>query len=77
MKAEKPLPSADADLTAAWAPVFHALGLPPYRVRAEEGMVCIAAPPEDVARLLEPEIRAVLVTHGKALGYRFVTLDLG
>jgi PP-loop superfamily ATP-utilizing enzyme len=77
MKAEQPLPSTDEALTAAWAPVFHELGLPSYRVRAEEGMLCIEAPPEDIARLLAPQIRTVLVKHGKALGYRFVTLDLG
>lgn len=77
MASEKPLSPADADPSASWAPVFQALGLPPYRVRVEEGMVCIEAPAEDLARLLAPEIRTVLVTHGKALGYRFVTLDLG
>ncbi|MCS6924735.1 MAG: hypothetical protein NZ578_02415 [Candidatus Binatia bacterium] len=77
MASEKPLPPTDAELTTAWAPVFQALGLPLYRVRVEEGMVCIEAPAEDIARLLAPEIRTVLVAHGKALGYRFVTLDLG
>lgn len=77
MANEKPSLPADADPSAAWAPVFQALGLPPYRVRLEEGMLCIEVPAEDIARLLAPEIRTVLVTHGKALGYRFVTLDLG
>jgi hypothetical protein len=40
-------------------------------------MACIEAPPEDFARLLDPGVRTVLVKHGKALGYLFVTLDMG
>jgi hypothetical protein len=40
-------------------------------------MACIEAPPEDFARLLDPAVRTVLVKHGKALGYLFVTLDMG
>jgi hypothetical protein len=39
-------------------------------------MVCIQAPPEDFARLLDPAVRPVLIKHGKALGYLFVTLDM-
>ena len=80
MKSEKPvLPSAEEDPSVVWAPVFQSLGLPLYRVHIEDEdkMVCIEAPPEDFARLLDPVIRAALVKHGKALGYRFVTLDMG
>jgi len=77
MKPDKPaaLP-AEADPSAAWEPVFRSLGLPPYRVRVEDRMACIEAPPEDFARLLDPAVRTVLVKHGKALGYLFVTLDM-
>jgi PP-loop superfamily ATP-utilizing enzyme len=72
-------PPAAQDPSQAWESVFRSLGLPAYRVRVEEkdNMVCIQAPPEDVARLLDPAIRPVLVKHGKSLGYRFVTVDLG
>jgi hypothetical protein len=72
-----PALSPEADPSAAWAPVFRSLGLPPYRVRVEGRIACIAAPPEDFARLLDPAVRSVLLTHGKALGYLFVTLDMG
>ena len=50
-----------------------------YRVRVEakDKMVCIQAPPEISPRLLDPAIRPILVKHGKSLGYRFVTLDMG
>jgi PP-loop superfamily ATP-utilizing enzyme len=67
------------DPSAAWIEVFQSLGLPAYRVRVEtkDKMACIQAPREDFARLLDPAIRPILVKHGKSLGYRFVTLDLG
>ncbi len=69
--------SAETDPSAAWAPVFQSLGLPAYRVRVEDRIACIAAPPEDFARLLDPAVRPVLLKHGKTLGYLFVTLDMG
>lgn len=67
------------DPSAAWVEVFQSLGLPAYRIRVEakDKMACIQAPHEDFARLLDPAIRPILVKHGKSLGYRFVTLDLG
>jgi hypothetical protein len=65
------------DPSVAWVPIFHALGLPAYHVRAEGRIACIEAPPADFARLLHREIRAALVKHGKALGYLFITLDMG
>jgi hypothetical protein len=65
------------DPSAGWVLVFQSLGLPAYRVHAEETMACIEAPPEDYERLLAPHVRTVLVDHGKALGYRFITIDLG
>jgi len=77
----KPVTSAplvpEMDPSVAWAPVFQSLGLPSYRVRVEDKIVCIEAPPEDFSRLLDPAVRPVLVAHGKALGYLFVTLDMG
>ena len=75
----KEQPPDSIDPSAAWTEVFQSLGLPAYRVRVEtkDKMACIQAPPEDFARLLDPAIRPILVKHGKSLGYRFVTLDLG
>ena len=77
MKQENSLDFTDP--SAAWVEVFQSLGLPAYRVRVEakDKMACIQAPPEDFARILDPAIRSILVKHGKSLGYRFVTLDLG
>ena len=78
MKLENAVPlSSETDPSAAWVSVFQSLGLPAYRVRVEGRIVCIEAPPEDFARLLDPAVRPVLLKHGKALGYLFVTLDMG
>jgi hypothetical protein len=78
MKLDSPVPpSIETDPSAAWVPVFQSLGLPPYRVRVEDRIACIEAPPEDFARLLDPAVRSVLLKHGKALGYLFVTLAMG
>lgn len=78
MEQNKPAhPSIDSDPSAAWVPVFRSLGLPSYQVRIEDNMACIEAPPQDRPKLLDPAIRTALVAHGKFLGYRFITLDLG
>jgi len=80
MKPHVDVPSGAAiDPSDAWVEIFQSLGLPAYRVRVEakDKIVCIQAPPEDFPRLLDPAIRPVLVKHGKSLGYRFVTLDMG
>jgi hypothetical protein len=78
MGLDDPLSRAgETDPSAAWMPVFQSLGLPAYRVRVEGRIACIIAPREDFARLLDPAVRSALVKHGKALGYLFVTLDMG
>jgi len=71
------VPPSTTDPSAAWAPVFQSLGLPLYRIRVEGRIACIEAPPEDCVRLLASEVRKTLVKHGKALGYLFVTLEMG
>ena len=80
MKRTKPAPDqhnpAD-DPSAAWVSIFLDLGFPAYPVRVEDETVCIMAPAEDCQHLLEKDIREVLIAHGKALGYRFITLDIG
>ena len=65
------------DPSAAWVEIFRELGFPTYPVRVEGDMVCIMAPAADCPRLLEEAIREPLIKHGKALGYRFITLDIG
>lgn len=62
--------------SAAWIPLFQALGLPLYQVRSQDRIALIQAPPEDFVRLLVPEVREALLQHGKSLGYLFVTLDM-
>ena len=69
----RPLPE---DPTAAWAPIFQSLGLPRYRVVADDRIALIQAPPEDFAQLLVPGMREALIQQGKALGYLFITLDM-
>lgn len=64
------------DPSAAWAPIFQSLGLPLYRVHVEDRTALIQAPAEDFARLLIPQVREILLQHGKSLGYLFVTLDM-
>ena len=76
MKPERSPAVGPGDPSVAWAAVFHGLGLPAYPVEVDDDTVRIVAPAEDCARLLEDEIRDPLIRHGKALGYRFVTLDL-
>ncbi len=74
---DKHQPSAlPEEPSAAWEPVFRTLGMPLYQVRTEDRMALIQAPPEDFARILVPEVREVLLQHGKSLGYLFVMLDL-
>ncbi len=65
------------DPSAAWVEIFRELGFPAYPVRVEGNMVCIMAPAADCPRLLAETVREPLIKHGKALGYRFITLDIG
>ena len=62
--------------SAAWASLFQSLGLPLYQVQVKDRIAIIQAPSEDFARLLVPEMREILLRHGKSLGYLFVTLDM-
>jgi uncharacterized protein len=56
---------------------LHALGYRECRVRLHEGELArVEVPAADLARLLDPAVRAGLVQCLKELGFRFVTLDL-
>lgn len=78
MMTNQPLSSTahSPDPSTPWVEIFRKLGLPAYPVRVEGDMVSILAPAEDCRRLLKDEMREPLIRHGKALGYRFITLDL-
>jgi uncharacterized protein len=56
---------------------LRTLGIRELRVRLHENELArIEAPPNELARLAQPELRADLVRYFKELGFRFVTLDL-
>jgi uncharacterized protein len=52
------------------------LGFRQCRVRVHGEVARIEVEPEDVARLADPDVRERVVEGLRALGYRFVTLDL-
>jgi uncharacterized protein len=52
------------------------LGFPGSRVRHHGDVARIEVPPERVAELAAPEMRRRVVERFKALGYKYVTLDL-
>ena len=55
---------------------IRALGFRVYRVRHHDEMARIEIGRDEMARALDPEIGAAMVRSLKALGYRYVTLDL-
>jgi uncharacterized protein len=56
--------------------VLGRLGFRVYRVRHHDEVARIELAREEMPRALEPEVNAILVRELKALGYRFVALDL-
>src|ERR1700730_13366268 len=56
--------------------VLRSLGFRVCRVRHHDDLARIEIAREEMARALEPEIAAAMVRALKALGYRYVTLDL-
>jgi uncharacterized protein len=54
----------------------RALGFRVYRVRHHDDVARIEIGRDEMARALDPEIGAAMVRALKALGYRYVTLDL-
>ncbi|MGB2906581.1 MAG: ATP-dependent sacrificial sulfur transferase LarE [Candidatus Aminicenantaceae bacterium] len=55
---------------------LRSLGLSQLRVRHHETIARIEVPPEDIARLMDPQLREAIVRRLKQLGYAYVTLDL-
>jgi len=55
---------------------LHNLGIRELRLRHHGDIARIELAPEDMAKIITPEIRQDIVTHLKALGYKYVALDL-
>src|SRR6266850_32003 len=55
---------------------LRALGFRVFRVRHHDDLARLEIAREEMARALDPEIGAAMVRALKALGYRYVTLDL-
>ncbi|MDW8120272.1 MAG: ATP-dependent sacrificial sulfur transferase LarE [Chloroflexota bacterium] len=56
--------------------VVRSLGFRQVRVRHHESIARIEVEPADIPRLVEPGVRTRVVEALKALGYRYVTVDL-
>lgn len=56
--------------------VLHGLGFRDCRVRFHDSVARIEVPPADVARLVEPTVRAAVVAGLRELGFLYVTVDL-
>ena len=55
---------------------LHGLGIRELRLRHHGDIARIELAPEDMAKIITPEIRQDIVTHLKDLGYKYVALDL-
>jgi uncharacterized protein len=55
---------------------LHSLGIRELRLRHHGDIARIELDPADMAKIITPEIRQDIVTHLKALGYKYVALDL-
>ena len=55
---------------------LHSLGLRQLRLRHHGDIARIELDPEDMAKIIKADIRRGIVEHIKALGYKYVALDL-
>lgn len=56
--------------------ILYALGFRQYRVRIHGNIARIEVLPEEIERIVQPEIRERIVTGFKAAGFSYVSLDL-
>lgn len=56
--------------------VLQSLGFRHCRVRHHGDVARVEIPPEEMLRIVEPSVREALVRDLKAIGYRYVSLDL-
>jgi len=68
--------SENLSMVERGAELLRSLGFTELRLRHHGEVARIEVPAADLARLTEPAVRARVVAGLKALGYRFVTLDL-
>ncbi len=55
---------------------LRSLGLKEFRVRHHDVVARIEVRPDDLARVIAPEVRPRIVEHLKGLGFRYVAVDL-
>jgi uncharacterized protein len=65
-----------ARVEAAEETLRRALGLKQLRVRDHHPVARLEVPPEEITRLAQPQARALISEQLRALGYRYVALDL-
>ena len=69
--------SVEALTRIASAEVFlHGLGLRQLRVRHHGSIARIEVEPEDLARLVNDDVRTAITRYFKSIGYTYVTIDL-
>jgi len=56
--------------------VLHELGFRQVRVRHHGAIARIEVDPDEISRLLDPDVRATVTEHIRKIGYAFVTVDL-
>lgn len=56
--------------------VLHELGFRQVRVRHHGAIARIEVDPDEISRLLDPDVRATVTEHIRQIGYAFVTVDL-
>ena len=56
--------------------MLHALGFRVCRVRHHDDLARLEIGPGEMARALDPEVGTAIVRELKAIGYRYVSLDL-
>jgi len=73
---ESPITIQKLDQVEKGEEALRRLGFRHMRVRHHDSLARLEFAPDELARALAPEVRAILVAEIKKLGYRFVTLDL-
>jgi len=71
-----PITPAGLRQVAAGEHVLHTLGFRECRVRFHDKVARLEVPAEALHRLVQPEIRDILVREFRALGFLYVTVDL-
>jgi uncharacterized protein len=73
---ESPITIQKLDQVEKGEEALRRLGFRHMRVRHHDSLARLEFAPDELARALAPEVRAILVAEIKKVGYRFVTIDL-